>query len=188
MGLIEDQRLAVETEIKQARQSARRAEQAAESQRAIYEWSKANPSLSCEANIHLLVGYLSEAGILVSKDSLDLAKNACLRNLGVRAPEAPELTPEQKIQAENQRLKTLSPQELREEIRSGIKRKLASPEYGGYGSVYTPPFTVAEFLKMSASQVKELLHYPGSNQERPSVRAGIDKLLRDAQLLKEVTN
>jgi hypothetical protein len=190
MSLIEDQQREIKAQIDQARQSARRAEQAAESQRAIYKWSKDNPSWACEANLQIMQSYLANAGIQISEDSLDLAKGACRHQLAERVPTPvlPELTAEEKVRAENARLQSLSREELREEIRSGIKRKLASPEYGGYGSTYVPNFTATEFLKMSTSQVKALLHYPGSNQERPGVRAGIDKLLRDAQLLKDATN
>jgi hypothetical protein len=147
-------------------------------------WAKKHPSWGIDANLYLMQEYLSQAGIQISEDALDLAFGA-LRGTGSLAErpviqEAPELTSEQKIQAENQRLKSLSPQELREELRSGIKRKLATPEFGGLNSVYTPPFTATEFLKMSPSQVKDLLHYPGSNQERLGRREGIDRLLREA--------
>jgi hypothetical protein len=184
MALIEDLRNQMHAEIRTAQQSARRAEREAEAERSKYLWAKKHPSWGIDANLYLMQEYLSQAGIQISEDSLDLAFGA-LRGTGSLAErpviqEAPELTPEQKIQAENQRLKSLSPQELREELRSGIKRKLATPEFGGFGSVYTPPFTAAEFLKMSPSQVKDLLHYPGSNQERFGRREGIDRLLREA--------
>src|ERR1700686_5429451 len=105
MGIIEDQRNQMHAEIRAAQQSARRAEREAESQRAIYKWSKNNTSWSCEANRQLMCEYLAQAGIQVSADSLDLALRALRNNLAERPviQEAPELTPEQKIQAENQR-------------------------------------------------------------------------------------
>jgi hypothetical protein len=177
MGIIEDQQREIKAQVDQARQSARRAEQAAESQRAIYKWSKANPSWSCEANIHLLVEYLANAGILVNEDSLDLARSACKNQLAERVLKAPELTAEEKVWAENDRLKAMSPAELRAEVQAGIKKKLASPEYGSWGATYVPTFTAQEFLRMSPSQVKGLLHFPGSRSERPGVRSAIDAML-----------
>jgi hypothetical protein len=153
----------------------------------LYLWSRQNPTWSCEANLQILSGYLNQAGILITQDSLDLALRATRNSLAERVPvpEVPELTAAEKREAENSRLRSLSVAELRAEVQANIKKQLATPEFGGFGSVYTPPFTAAEFLRMSPSKVKDLLHYPGSNQERPGVRAGIDKLLREAQLLKE---
>jgi hypothetical protein len=187
MGLIEDQRQHIEAEVKQARQSARRAEREAEAERSKYFWGKNNPAWNCLANLHLLEGYLANAGIEISNDSLDLAFRACRNTLAERVltPVVPELTAAEKREAENNRLRSLSVSDLRAEVQANIKRKLATPEYGGYGSTYVPPFTASEFARMSPSKVRTILYYEGSNQERPGVRAGIDLLLRNAQLLKE---
>jgi hypothetical protein len=186
MGLIENQRATIEAEIR----AARREQAAAEAQRCLYLWSKKNPTWSCEANFQILGDYLSRAGIQITEDSLDLALRACRNTLAERVFERvlPELTVQEKIKAENDRLRGLSVAELRAEVQGKIKRQLASPEYGGHGSVFVPKFSAEEFKKMSPSSVKEILQYPGSRQERPGVRAGIDKLLRDAQLLKDATN
>jgi hypothetical protein len=183
MGLIENQRATIEAEIK----AARREQQAAEAQRCLYLWSKKNPTWSCEANFQILQNYLGAAGIQVTEDSLDLALRATRNSLAekVPTPVAPELTAAEKREAENNRLRGLSVAELRAEVQEDIKRKLASPEFGGWGSTYVPNFTAQEFLRMSPSQVKALIFYEGSRQERPGVRAGLDKLLRDAQLLKD---
>jgi hypothetical protein len=186
--LIEDLRNRMHTEIRSARQSARRAEQAAEAERSKYLWAKKHPSWGIDANLYLMQEYLSQAGIQISEDSLDLAFGA-LRGTGSLAErpviqEAPEPTPQERRLAENERLKGLSVAELRAEVQAGIKKKLASPEYGGHGSTYVPNFSAQEFLRMSPRQVKALIFYEGSRQERPGVRAGIDKLLRDAQLSK----
>jgi hypothetical protein len=188
MALIEDLRNQMDAEIRAAQKSARREERAAEAQRTKYLWSKQNPSWACEANLQIISEYLNRAGIEVSSDSLDLALRACRNNLAFRALEAPELTAEEKVRAENDRLRGLSVAELRAEVQANVKRQLAKPEWGGHGSVFVPKFSAEEFKKMSPSQVKEILQYPGSRQERPGVRAGIDKLLRDAQLLKDATN
>jgi hypothetical protein len=189
MGLIEDQRQQIETEIKQARNRQRLAEQSVEAERSKYKWAKSNPSWACEANFQIMENYLANAGILVSEDSLDLALRACRRTLAERPVEVPELTAAEKREAENTRLRSLSVAELRAEVQANIKKQLATPEYGGYGSTsYVPPFTAAEFKRFSPTRVKEIMHYPDSNQERPGVRAGIDKLLREAQLLKDATN
>jgi hypothetical protein len=180
MSLIEDQRATIEAEIR----AARREQAAAEAQRSIYEWSKNNPNLGLEANHQILRSYLEKAGIQITVESLDLAARAVRHQLAERTPEAPEvtLTAAEKIQAENERLRSLSVAELRAEVLVEKKRKLATPEYGGYGSIFVPSFTAQEFLKMSPSQVKDLLHFPGTRHERPAVRAGIDKLLREANL------
>lgn len=187
-SLIDQQRATIAAEIQTARQSARRAAQSVEAERSKYLWSKKNPTFALDANLFILENYLNAAGILVSEDSLDLAFRACRNQLAERAPEAPEPTAQERQLAENARLQSLSPDDLRAEIRAGINRKLATPEYGGHGAVYVPDFSAQEFLKFSPTRVKEIMHYPGSNQERPGVRAGIDKLLRDAQLLKNATN
>jgi hypothetical protein len=186
MGLIENQRDTIAAEIK----AARREQQAAEAQRCLYLWSKKNPNWACEANLQILSGYLSQAGILVTEDSLDLALRATRNNLAERVPTpvAPEPTAAEKREAENNRLRSMSVAALRAEVQANIKKQLATPEYGGYGSTYIPSFTAEEFKRMSPSQVQKILRYPGSTQERPGVRAGIDKLLRDAQLLKDATN
>jgi len=182
MGIIESQRQHIEAEIKQARHRQRLAEQAAEAERSKYKWAKSNPSWACEANFQIMENYLGTAGILVSEDSLDLALRALRNNLAERVltPVVPELTAEERRIAENDRLKSLTPEELRAEIKANTARKLAHPNFGGYGSVFVPPFTAKEFLQMSPSKVRDLLQYPGSNQERPGVRAAIDKLLQDA--------
>jgi hypothetical protein len=183
MGLIENQRATIEAEIK----AARREQQAAEAQRCLYLWSKKNPTWSCEANFQILQNYLGAAGIQVTSDSLDLALRATRNSLAEKTPVpvVPELTAAEKREAENNRLRSLSVAELRAEVQANMRRQLATPEYGGHGSIFTPSFTAEEFKRMSPSQVRDLLKYPGSNQERPGgVRAGIDKLLRDAQLLK----
>jgi hypothetical protein len=186
MALIEDLRNQMDAEIRAAQESARREERAAEAQRAKYLWSKQNPSWACEANLQIISEYLNRAGIEVSSDSLDLALRACRNNLAFRELEAPELTAAEKREAENNRLRGLSVAELRAEVQANIKRQLATPEYGGYGRTdYVPPFTAAEFKRFSPTRVKEIMHYPDSNQERPGVRVAIDKLLREAQLLKE---
>jgi hypothetical protein len=186
MGLIENQRATIEAEIK----AARREQQAAEAQRCLYLWSKKNQKWSCEANFKILQNYLGAAGIQVTEDSLDLALRATRNSLAekVPTPVAPELTAAEKREQENNRIRSLSVPELRAEVQANIKRQLAKPEWGGHGSVFVPKFSAEEFKKMSPSQVKEILQYPGSRQERPGVRAGIDKLLRDAQLLKDATN
>jgi hypothetical protein len=177
MGLIENQRATIEAEIK----AARREQQAAEAQRCLYLWSKKNPTWSCEANFQILSDYLSRAGIQITEDSLDLALRATRNNLAekVPTPVAPELSAAEKREAENKHLRSLSVPELRAEVQENIKRQLATPAYGGHGSTYTPPFTAQQFLRMSPSQVKDLLHFPGTRSERPGVRAGIDKLLRE---------
>jgi hypothetical protein len=190
--LIESQRQHIEAEIKQARQSARRAEWEAEAERSKYLWAKKHPSWGIDANLYLMQEYLSQAGIQISEDSLDLAFGA-LRGTGSLAErpviqEAPELTAAEKREAENNRLRGLSVAQLRAEVQANAKKQLASAEYGGYGSTYVPNFTAQEFLRMSPSQVKALIFYEGSRQERPGVRLGLDKLLRDAQLLKDATN
>jgi hypothetical protein len=186
MGLIEDQRATMNAEIR----AARREQAAAEAQRCLYLWSKKNPTWSCDANFQILQNYLGAAGIQVTEDSLDLALRATRNNLAEKVPTAvaPGLTAQEKIKAENARLQSLSREELRAEVQANMKRQLASPEYGGHGSVFVPKFSAEEFKKMSPSQVKEILQYPGSRQERPGVRVAIDKLLRDAQLLKDATN
>jgi hypothetical protein len=178
MGLIEHQRATIEAEIK----AARREQQAAEAQRAVYLWSKNNPALALEANYQILQSFLAKAGIQVTEESLELASRACKAQLAERITEreAPELTAAEKREAENTRLRSLSVAELRAEVQAGIKRKLATPEYGNYGAEFVPTFTAEEFVRMSPSQVKDLLHYPGTRQERPGVRVGINKLLRDA--------
>jgi hypothetical protein len=180
MGLIEDQRATMNAEIR----AARREQAAAEAQRCLYLWSKKNPTWSCEANFQILQNYLGAAGIQVTEDSLDLALRATRNSLAekVPTPVAPELTAQEKIKAENARLQSLSREELRAEVQANMKRQLASPEYGGHGSVFVPKFSAEEFKQMSPSQVKEILQYPGSRQERPGVRAGIDAmLLKDAE-------
>jgi hypothetical protein len=192
MALIEDLRNQMHAEIRTAQQSARRAEGEAEAERSKYLWAKKHPSWGIDANLYLMQEYLSQAGIQISEDSLDLAFGA-LRGTGSLAErpviqEAPELTAAEKREAENNRLRSLSVPELRAEVQANIKKQLATPEYGGHGAVYVAPFTAAEFKQFSPRRVKEIMHYPDSNQERPGVRAGIDKLLREAQLLKEATN
>jgi hypothetical protein len=186
MGLIENQRATIEAEIK----AARREQQAAEAQRCVYLWSKQNPNWACEANFQILQNYLGAAGIQVTEDSLDLALRATRNSLAekVPTPVVPELTAVEKVHAENARLKSMSPAELRTEVQENTRRRLASPEFGGYGSTYVPTFTASEFARMSTSQVQALLFYPGTRHERPGVRAGLDKLLRDAQLLKNAAN
>jgi hypothetical protein len=182
MGIIEDQRQHIEAEIKQARHRQRLAAQAVEAERSKYEWAKQNPGLALDAKFFILENYLANAGIQISVDSLDLASRACKSQLAVRPPEAPELTAAEKREAENSRLRSLSVPDLRAEVQANIRRQLATPEYGGYGSTYVPPFTAAEFKRFSPTRVKEILHYPDSNQERPGVRAGIDAmLLKDAE-------
>jgi hypothetical protein len=183
MGLIENQRATMHAEIR----AVRREQAAAEAQRCLYLWSKKNPTWSCEAKFQILQNYLGAAGIQVTEDSLDLALRATRNNLAekVPTPVAPELTAAEKREAENNRLLGLSVAELRAQVQRETKERLASPEYGGHGSTYVPPFTAEEFKRMSPSQVRDLLKYPGSNQQRPGVREGIDRLLRDAQLLKE---
>jgi hypothetical protein len=185
--LIEDLRNQMDAEIRTARQSARRAEQAAEAERSKYLWSKKNPTFAMEANFNIMETYLANAGILVSEDSLNLALRAVRNNLAERVltPVVPELTAEEKRETENNRLRSMSREELRAEVQANMRRQLATPEYGGHGSTFTPSFTAEEFKRMSPSQVKALIFYEGSRQERPGVRAGLDKLLRDAQLLKE---
>src|ERR1700730_355135 len=120
MGLLEDQRQHVESEIKQARHRQRLAEQAAEAERSVFKWAKQNPSWACEANFQILRGYLANAGILVGTDSLDLAFQACRAagQLAERVPERvlPELTAQEKIKAENDRLRSMSREELRAEV------------------------------------------------------------------------
>jgi hypothetical protein len=182
MALIEDLRNQMDAEIRAAQKSARREERAAEAERSKYLWSKKNPSFALQANFQVMERYLAEAGIQVSEDSLDLALRSCLKNLAERPVEAPEPTAEEKVRAENARLKSLSREELRAEIQTGIKKKLASPNYGGFGSIFVPTFSAEEFLHFSPTRVKEIMHYPDSNQERPGVRAGIDAmLLKDAE-------
>jgi hypothetical protein len=184
MSIIEDQQRAVAEEIKKARNQRMRAEQEKEAEKSKYLWAKANPSLALDANFFILENYLANAGIQISVDSLDLASRACKSQLAERLPEVvvPELTPEEKVRAENARLKSLSREELRAEIQTGIKKKLATPEYGGHGRTdYVPQFTAAEFKRFSPSKVRAILYYEGSNQERPGVRAAIDQmLLQDA--------
>src|SRR6202171_3029589 len=129
MGLIENQRATIEAEIKAARREQRAAERAAEAQHSIFKWAKKNPSWSCEANFQILQGYLANAGILVTEDSLDLAFQAC-RAAGqlaerVPTPVAPELTAQEKLTANNERLRGMSVAELRKEVQEDIKRKLA---------------------------------------------------------------
>jgi hypothetical protein len=185
--LIESQRQHIEAEIKQARNRQRQAAQSVEAERSKYEWAKQNPTWALEANFEIMENFLANAGILVSEDSLDLALRATRNSLAekVPTPVAPELSAAEKREAENNRLRSLSVAELRAEVQANMRRQLATPEYGGHGSIFTPSFTAEEFKRMSPSQVRDLLKYPGSNQERPGgVRAGIDKLLRDAQLLK----
>jgi hypothetical protein len=186
MGLIEDQKATMNAEIR----AARREQAAAEAQRCLYLWSKKNPTWSCEANFQILQNYLNAAGIRVDEESLDLALRATRNNLAERAPVlvAPELTAAEKREAENNRLRSMSREELRAEVQANIKKQLATPEYGGHGSTFTPSFTAEEFKRMSPTRVKEILQYPGSNQARPGVQAGINKLLQDAQLLKDATN
>jgi hypothetical protein len=182
--LIEDLRNQMDAEIRAAQQSARRAEQAAEAERSKYLWSKKHPTFAMEANFNIMETYLANAGILVSEDSLDLALRAVRNNLAERVltPVVPELTAAEKREAENSRLRSLSVPELRAEVQANIKKQLATPEYGGWGSTFTPTFTASEFKRMSPAQVKNLLHYPGTNSERPGVRAGIDAmLLKDAE-------
>ena len=185
MGIIEDQKQEIREELNRQRRAVREAE----AQRNLYLWSKQNPTWACEANLQILSGYLNQAGIQVTEEALDLALRATRNNLAekVPTPVVPDLTAEEKRTAENERLKSLSREALRAEIKAGIAAKLATPEYGGYGSTYVPPFTAAEFKQFSPTRVKEIMHYPDSNQERPGVRAGIDKLLREAQLLKDAT-
>jgi hypothetical protein len=168
-------------------QSARRAEREALAERTKWLWGKDNPSFAIEANFQVMGRYLAQAGIQISDDAYDLAFRACRNQLAERVLEVPEPTAEEKVRAENDRLRGLSVAELRAEVQGDIKRKLASPEFGGWGSTYVPNFTAQEFLRMSPSQVKALIFYEGRRQERPGVRAGLDKLLRDAQILKEAT-
>jgi hypothetical protein len=180
MGLIEDQRATMNAEIR----AARREQAAAEAQRCLYLWSKKNPRWSCDANFQILQNYLGAAGIQVTEDSLDLALRATRNSLAekVPTPVAPELSAAEKREQENTRLRSLSVAELRAEVQASMRRQLATPEYGGHGSTYVPTFTASEFKQMTPSQVTALLRYPGSNQERPGVRAGIDAmLLKDAE-------
>src|ERR1700730_18669339 len=98
--LIEDLRNEMHAEIRTARQSARRAEQAAEAERSKYLWAKKHPSWGIDANLYLMQEYLSQAGIQISEDSLDLAFSA-LRGTGSLAErpaiqEAPEPTPQER--------------------------------------------------------------------------------------------
>jgi hypothetical protein len=163
-------------------QSARRAERGALAERTKWIWSKQNPSFAIEANFQVMEKYLAEARIQISDDAYDLAFRACRHQLAERVLEVPEPTAEEIRIARNEKLKSMSKEELKAELREEIKRKLATPEYGGYGSTYVPTFSAGEFLRMSTSQVKALMHYPGTNQERPGVRAGIDAmLLKDAE-------
>jgi hypothetical protein len=153
-------------------QSARRAEREALAERTKWLWGKENPSFAIEANFQVMGRY----------DGYDLAFRACRNQLAERVLEAPEPTADEKLTAHNERLKAMSVDELRRELKADIKRKLATPEYGSYGQSYVPNFSAKEFKQFPPTRVKEILQYPGSTQERPGVRAGIDKLLRDAQL------
>jgi hypothetical protein len=163
--------------------SARKAESAAEAERATYLWAKANPTFALEANFQVMKNFLAEAGIQISADTdaYDLAFRACRNQLAERVQEVPEPTADEIRIARNEKLRNMSKEELHQEVRQEIKRKLATPEYGGYGQTYVPNFTASEFKRMAPSQAFAVLRYP-NGQKRPGVEEAINKLLQDAVL------
>jgi hypothetical protein len=158
-------------------QSARRAEREALAERTKWIWSKQNPSFALEANFEVMEKYLAEAGIQISDDVYDLAFHACRNQLAERVLEVPEPTTEEIRIARNEKLKSMSKEELREQLRQDVRRRFEVP-------TWTPDFTAKQFKQMSPSQAFAILRYP-NGQQREGAAAAIDKLLQDAQLLQD---
>jgi hypothetical protein len=156
--------------------SARKAEAAAEAERATYLWAKANPTFALEANFQVMKNFLAEAGIQISADTdaYDLAFRACRNQLAERAPEVSEPTAEEVRIARNEKLKSMSKEELREQLRQDVRRRFEVP-------TWTPEFSASEFKRMSPSQVFAILRYP-NGQKREGAEEAINKLLQDAVL------
>ena len=160
----------------QLQTAARKSQNAAEEERAIYLWSKAHPTYALQANYEVLRNYLNAAGIQISADTdaLDLAFRACRHQLAERAPDVPEPTADEVRATQNEKLKSMSKEELREQLRQDVRRRFEVP-------TWTPEFSASEFKRMSPSQVFAILRYP-NGQKREGAEEAINKLLQDAVL------